>query len=159
MGDHLEDQRTGFGTMIYPDGAEFSGIWENGVHKEFRWMWWRCKNVFKLCVLKRFKGFPTIYYNSKSFTNILGNHNCTAWNYNTGSPNEEEEKKEEEGHQRKGQKVQILILIQCHVTMCFVPGDRGEHKQGRKGWRNRENRENNVKPNYKIQIQLGAVNY
>merc|ERR1712030_130532 len=34
MGD--EDQRTGFGTMVYPDGAEFSGIWENGVHKEFR---------------------------------------------------------------------------------------------------------------------------
>ena len=22
--------------MVYPDGAEFSGIWENGVHKEFR---------------------------------------------------------------------------------------------------------------------------
>ena len=32
----MEDQRTGFGTMVYPDGAEFSGIWENGVHKEFR---------------------------------------------------------------------------------------------------------------------------
>merc|ERR1739838_979298 len=36
VGDHDEDQRTGFGTMVYPDGAEFSGIWENGVHKEFR---------------------------------------------------------------------------------------------------------------------------
>ena len=35
-GDHDEDQRTGFGSMVYPDGAEFSGIWENGVHKEFR---------------------------------------------------------------------------------------------------------------------------
>ena len=32
----MEDQRTGFGSMVYPDGAEFSGIWENGVHKEFR---------------------------------------------------------------------------------------------------------------------------
>ena len=30
------DQRTGFGTMIYPDGAEFSGIWENGVHVKFQ---------------------------------------------------------------------------------------------------------------------------
>merc|ERR1711892_1084510 len=35
-GDHDLDQRTGFGTMVYPDGAEFSGIWANGVHKEFR---------------------------------------------------------------------------------------------------------------------------
>ena len=38
MGDHEDDQRTGFGTMVYPDGAEFSGIWENGVHKEFRYI-------------------------------------------------------------------------------------------------------------------------
>merc|ERR1712106_199791 len=36
VGDHDLDQRTGFGTMVYPDGAEFSGIWANGVHKEFR---------------------------------------------------------------------------------------------------------------------------
>jgi hypothetical protein len=35
-GDHVEDQRTGFGSMVYPDGAEFSGIWENGVQKVFR---------------------------------------------------------------------------------------------------------------------------
>ena len=28
--------RTGFGKMVYPDGAEFSGIWDNGVHVEFR---------------------------------------------------------------------------------------------------------------------------
>ena len=35
-GDHVKDQRTGFGVMTYPDGAAFSGIWEDGVHKEFR---------------------------------------------------------------------------------------------------------------------------
>ena len=35
-GDHVKDQRTGFGVMTYPDGAAFSGIWEAGVHKEFR---------------------------------------------------------------------------------------------------------------------------
>ena len=32
----MKDQRTGFGVMTYPDGAAFSGIWEDGVHKEFR---------------------------------------------------------------------------------------------------------------------------
>ena len=36
IGEHDLDQRTGFGTMIYPDGAEFSGIWENGVHVKFQ---------------------------------------------------------------------------------------------------------------------------
>ena len=36
VGEHDLDQRTGFGTMIYPDGAEFSGIWENGVHVKFQ---------------------------------------------------------------------------------------------------------------------------
>merc|ERR1712227_246605 len=36
VGAHDMDQRTGFGTMIYPDGAEFSGIWENGVHVKFQ---------------------------------------------------------------------------------------------------------------------------
>ena len=28
--------RTGFGKMVYPDGAAFSGTWENGVHVAFR---------------------------------------------------------------------------------------------------------------------------
>merc|ERR1712227_987558 len=36
VGAHDMDQRTGFGTMIYPDGAEYSGIWENGVHVKFQ---------------------------------------------------------------------------------------------------------------------------
>ena len=31
VGEHNMDERTGFGKMIWPDGAEHGGLWRNGV--------------------------------------------------------------------------------------------------------------------------------
>ena len=31
VGEHNMDERTGFGKMVWPDGAEYGGLWRNGV--------------------------------------------------------------------------------------------------------------------------------
>ncbi len=31
VGEHNMDERTGFGKMVWPDGAEYGGLWNNGV--------------------------------------------------------------------------------------------------------------------------------
>jgi hypothetical protein len=31
VGEHNMDERTGFGKMVWPDGAEYGGVWRNGV--------------------------------------------------------------------------------------------------------------------------------
>jgi hypothetical protein len=31
VGEHNMDERTGLGKMVYPDGAEYGGLWTNGV--------------------------------------------------------------------------------------------------------------------------------
>ena len=30
VGEHHMDERTGYGKMVWPDGAEYGGLWNNG---------------------------------------------------------------------------------------------------------------------------------
>jgi hypothetical protein len=89
-GDHVKDQRTGFGIMTYPDGAAFSGIWEDGVHKEFRDTRWAASTAARQC-----------FYQGLSATDdhpegIDDNDNPSDHNDNGGDHYKEEEGKEEE---------------------------------------------------------------